>query len=108
MWELEWGICAGSLPAEVQEQRAGVPQGAPSPSHPIPTHRPQKLAWHGSTPRGGHARRWDCQGWRSSGTAEGMATALGQGRLLAGHRHNCSTPLAVLCVEVAFPYRHMW
>lgn len=37
-----------------------------------------------------------------------MATALGQGRLLAGHRHNCSTPLAVLCIEVAFPYRHMW
>ncbi|NXM60993.1 COFA1 protein, partial [Illadopsis cleaveri] len=53
---------------------------------------PQRLAWHGSTPRGGHARRWDCQGWRSSGTAEGMAAALGEGRLLAGHRHNCSTP----------------
>ncbi|NXM91622.1 COFA1 protein, partial [Oenanthe oenanthe] len=53
---------------------------------------PQQLAWHGSTPRGGHARRWDCQGWRSSGTAQGMATALGEGRLLAGHRHNCSTP----------------
>ncbi|XP_039943320.1 collagen alpha-1(XV) chain-like [Hirundo rustica] len=69
---------------------------------------PQRLAWHGSTPRGGHARRWDCQGWRSSGTAEGMAAALGEGRLLAGHRRNCSTPLAVLCVEVAFPYRHMW
>lgn len=85
-----------------------MPQGAPSPSHSIPTHRPRRLAWHGSTPRGGHARRWDCQGWRSSGTAEGMATALGEGRLLAGHRHNCSTPLAVLCIEVAFPYRHMW
>uniref|UniRef100_A0A8C3V139 Uncharacterized protein n=1 Tax=Catharus ustulatus TaxID=91951 RepID=A0A8C3V139_CATUS len=69
---------------------------------------PRRLAWHGSTPRGGHARRWDCQGWRSSGTAEGVATALGEGRLLAGQRHNCSTPLAVLCIEVAFPYRHMW
>ncbi|NWR24217.1 COFA1 protein, partial [Emberiza fucata] len=53
---------------------------------------PQRLAWHGSTPRGGHARRWDCQGWRSSGTAQGMASALGEGRLLAGQRHNCSTP----------------
>ncbi|NWU91528.1 COFA1 protein, partial [Upupa epops] len=51
---------------------------------------PQKLAWHGSTPRGGHARRWDCQGWRSSGPGEGMATPLGEGRLLAGQRHNCS------------------
>uniref|UniRef100_A0A8C3MRA4 Uncharacterized protein n=1 Tax=Geospiza parvula TaxID=87175 RepID=A0A8C3MRA4_GEOPR len=69
---------------------------------------PHRLAWHGSTPRGGHARRWDCQGWRSSGTAQGMASALGEGRLLAGQRHNCSTPLAVLCIEVAFPYRHMW
>ncbi|NWY32071.1 COFA1 protein, partial [Pheucticus melanocephalus] len=53
---------------------------------------PHRLAWHGSTPRGGHARRWDCQGWRSSGTAQGMASALGEGRLLAGQRHNCSTP----------------
>ncbi|NWY70542.1 COFA1 protein, partial [Erithacus rubecula] len=53
---------------------------------------PQELAWHGSTPRGGHARRWDCQGWRSSGTAQGMATALAGSRLLAGHRHNCSKP----------------
>ncbi|NXM31750.1 COFA1 protein, partial [Oxyruncus cristatus] len=56
---------------------------------PLWSHR---LAWHGSTVRGGHARRRDCQGWRSSGAAEGMATPLGQGRLLAGHRHNCSTP----------------
>lgn len=91
-----------------RSKERGAPEGAPSPSHPVPTHRPHRLAWHGSTPRGGHARRWDCQGWRSSSTAEGMATALGEGRLLAGHRHNCSTPLAVLCVEVAFPYRHMW
>ncbi|NXM72048.1 COFA1 protein, partial [Serilophus lunatus] len=53
---------------------------------------PQRLAWHGSTARGGHARRRDCQGWHSSGTAEGMATALGEGRLLAGQRHNCSAP----------------
>uniref|UniRef100_A0A8C9MZ23 Collagenase NC10/endostatin domain-containing protein n=1 Tax=Serinus canaria TaxID=9135 RepID=A0A8C9MZ23_SERCA len=69
---------------------------------------PRRLAWHGSTPRGGHASRWDCQGWRNSGTAQGMASALGEGRLLAGQRHNCSAPLAVLCIEVAFPYRHMW
>ncbi|NXG18420.1 COFA1 protein, partial [Grallaria varia] len=53
---------------------------------------PRRLAWHGSTPRGTHARRRDCRGWRGSGTAEGMATPLGQGQLLAGHRHNCSAP----------------
>ncbi|NXK97382.1 COFA1 protein, partial [Formicarius rufipectus] len=53
---------------------------------------PHRLAWHGSTPRGGRARRRDCQGWRGSGTDEGMASPLGQGRLLAGHRHNCSAP----------------
>ncbi|NXU55852.1 COFA1 protein, partial [Turnix velox] len=53
---------------------------------------PQKLAWHGSTARGGHSRRRDCQGWRSSGTGEGLAAPLGQGRLLAGIRHNCSQP----------------
>uniref|UniRef100_A0A8C4XJN1 Collagenase NC10/endostatin domain-containing protein n=1 Tax=Falco tinnunculus TaxID=100819 RepID=A0A8C4XJN1_FALTI len=80
----------------------------PAPLTPIPTHRPQRLAWHGSTPRGGQARRRDCQGWRSSGPGEGLATPLGEGRLLAGQRHNCSEALVVLCVEVAFPYRHMW
>ncbi|NXK83570.1 COFA1 protein, partial [Amazona guildingii] len=51
---------------------------------------PRRLAWHGSTPRGSQARRRDCQGWRSSGTAEGLAAALDKGRLLAGQRHNCS------------------
>ncbi|KAM6334215.1 collagen alpha-1(XV) chain-like [Alca torda] len=69
---------------------------------------PHRLAWHGSTPRGGQARRRDCQGWRSAGAGEGLAAPLGQGRLLAGQRHNCSQALVVLCVEVAFPYRHMW
>ena len=29
-------------------------------------------------------------------------------RLLAGQRRNCSEALVLLCVEVAFPYRHMW
>ncbi|OXB63680.1 hypothetical protein ASZ78_008995 [Callipepla squamata] len=66
------------------------------------------LAWHGSTPRGGHVRRRDCQGWRSSGPGEGLAAPLGACGLLAGQRRNCSEALAVLCVEVAFPYRHMW
>ncbi|NXU78128.1 COFA1 protein, partial [Oreotrochilus melanogaster] len=54
---------------------------------PLWTHQ---LAWHGSTPRGSQARRRDCQGWRSSGAGEGLATPLGEGRLLAGQRHNCS------------------
>uniref|UniRef100_A0A8B9DUQ8 Collagenase NC10/endostatin domain-containing protein n=1 Tax=Anser cygnoides TaxID=8845 RepID=A0A8B9DUQ8_ANSCY len=66
------------------------------------------LAWHGSTARGSQARRRDCQGWRSSGPGEGLAAPLGEGKLLAGQRHNCSEELVVLCVEVAFPYRHMW
>ncbi|NXJ14340.1 COFA1 protein, partial [Odontophorus gujanensis] len=48
------------------------------------------LAWHGSTPRGGHVRRRDCQGWRSSGPGEGLAAPLGAGGLLAGRRRNCS------------------
>ncbi|KAK4808721.1 hypothetical protein QYF61_023189 [Mycteria americana] len=69
---------------------------------------PRRLAWHGSTPRGSQARRWDCHGWRSSSPGEGLAVPLGKGRLLAGQRHNCSEALVVLCVEVAFPYRHMW
>ncbi|NWS41945.1 COFA1 protein, partial [Probosciger aterrimus] len=51
---------------------------------------PRRLAWHGSTPRGSQARRRDCQGWRSAGTGEGLAATLGEGRLLAGQRHNCS------------------
>ncbi|NWR36137.1 COFA1 protein, partial [Tachuris rubrigastra] len=77
-------------------------QPGATPGHPIYSFNgrniltdplwPHQLAWHGSTARGGHARRRDCQGWRSSGTAEGMASPLSQGRLLAGHRHNCSTP----------------
>uniref|UniRef100_A0A8C3BP16 Collagenase NC10/endostatin domain-containing protein n=1 Tax=Cairina moschata TaxID=8855 RepID=A0A8C3BP16_CAIMO len=69
---------------------------------------PHKLAWHGFTARGSQARRRDCQGWRSSGPGEGLAAPLGEGKLLAGQRHNCSEELVVLCVEVAFPYRHMW
>ncbi|XP_010584017.1 PREDICTED: collagen alpha-1(XVIII) chain-like [Haliaeetus leucocephalus] len=69
---------------------------------------PRQLAWHGSTQRGGQARKRDCQGWHSSGPGEGLAAPLGEGRLLAGQRHNCSEALVVLCVEVAFPYRHMW
>nr|WP_208704917.1 hypothetical protein [Lysinibacillus fusiformis] len=69
---------------------------------------PRRLAWHGSTARGSQARRRDCQGWRSSGPGEGLAAPLGEGKLLAGQRHNCSEELVVLCVEVAFPYRHMW
>lgn len=69
---------------------------------------PRGMAWHGSTPRGGHAKRRDCQGWRSSGPGEGLAAPLAQGRLLAGQRRNCSEALVLLCVEVAFPYRHMW
>uniref|UniRef100_A0A8C6JEQ7 Uncharacterized protein n=1 Tax=Melopsittacus undulatus TaxID=13146 RepID=A0A8C6JEQ7_MELUD len=69
---------------------------------------PQRMAWHGSTPRGSRARKRDCQGWRSSGTGQGLAAVLSEGRLLAGQRHNCSEALVVLCVEVAFPYRHMW
>ncbi|NXW34807.1 COFA1 protein, partial [Phaetusa simplex] len=51
---------------------------------------PRRLAWHGSTPRGGQARRRDCQGWRSAGAGEGLAAPLGQGQLLAGQRRNCS------------------
>ncbi|NXG91947.1 COFA1 protein, partial [Stercorarius parasiticus] len=51
---------------------------------------PRRLAWHGSTPRGSQARRRDCQGWRSASAGEGLAAPLGQGRLLAGQRYNCS------------------
>ncbi|NWS78251.1 COFA1 protein, partial [Crotophaga sulcirostris] len=51
---------------------------------------PHRLAWHGSTPRGARARRWDCQGWRSSGPGEGLAAALGERPLMPGQRHNCS------------------
>ncbi|NXW11067.1 COFA1 protein, partial [Fregetta grallaria] len=51
---------------------------------------PHRLTWHGSTPRGGQARRQDCQGWRSSGAGRGLAAPLAEGRLLAGQRHNCS------------------
>lgn len=87
--------------------RVGGHGGLPSPPCP-PPHRPHKLAWHGSTARGSQARRRDCQGWRSSGPGEGLAAPLGEGKLLAGQRHNCSEELVVLCVEVAFPYRHMW
>lgn len=93
------------LRCEGWEDTEGSP-GAPVTS--VPTRRPRRLAWHGSTARGSQARRRDCQGWRSSGPGEGLAAPLGEGKLLAGQRHNCSEELVVLCVEVAFPYRHMW
>lgn len=84
-------------------------EGSPRfPHRAVAARRPRGMAWHGSTPRGGHAKRRDCQGWRSSGPGEGLAAPLAQGRLLAGQRRNCSEALVLLCVEVAFPYRHMW
>ncbi|NXF13465.1 COFA1 protein, partial [Smithornis capensis] len=88
-------LLAKSPPSLFEGQSGATPRGPiySPPRRNILTDPlwPRRLAWHGSTPRGGHARRRDCQGWRSSGAAEGMATALGEGRLLAGHRHNCST-----------------
>uniref|UniRef100_A0A8C8SAT2 Uncharacterized protein n=1 Tax=Pelusios castaneus TaxID=367368 RepID=A0A8C8SAT2_9SAUR len=72
---------------------------------PIWTH---KAIWHGSSPRGHQAPKEDCQGWRSSSLAKGFATPLSKGKLLTEQRCDCSNSLVVLCMEINFPYLHMW
>ncbi|XP_067397368.1 collagen alpha-1(XV) chain-like isoform X2 [Emydura macquarii macquarii] len=67
-----------------------------------------KVIWHGSSPRGHHAVKEDCRGWRSASLAEGFASPLGEGKLLAEQRRDCANSLAVLCMEINFPYLHMW
>ncbi|XP_075767433.1 uncharacterized protein LOC102455445 isoform X2 [Pelodiscus sinensis] len=67
----------------------------------------RKAIWHGSSQRGHPAPKENCQGWRNS-LAEGFASPLTEGKLLAGQHRNCSTPLVVLCMEISFPYLHMW
>ncbi|XP_050790723.1 collagen alpha-1(XV) chain-like isoform X4 [Gopherus flavomarginatus] len=61
-----------------------------------------KAIWHGSSLRGHRAPKEDCQGWRAS-LAEGFASPLTEGKLLAEQRHDCSNSLVVLCVEISFP-----
>uniref|UniRef100_A0A8C0GW23 Collagenase NC10/endostatin domain-containing protein n=1 Tax=Chelonoidis abingdonii TaxID=106734 RepID=A0A8C0GW23_CHEAB len=60
-----------------------------------------KAIWHGSSPRGHRTPKEDCQGWRAS-LAEGFASPLTEGRLLAEQRRDCSNSLVVLCVEISF------
>uniref|UniRef100_K7F390 Collagen alpha-1(XVIII) chain-like n=1 Tax=Pelodiscus sinensis TaxID=13735 RepID=K7F390_PELSI len=61
----------------------------------------RKAIWHGSSQRGHPAPKENCQGWRNS-LAEGFASPLTEGKLLAGQHRNCSTPLVVLCMEISF------
>ncbi|XP_044855798.1 collagen alpha-1(X) chain-like isoform X2 [Mauremys mutica] len=61
-----------------------------------------KAIWHGSSPRGHRAPEEDCQGWRAS-LAEGFASPLTEGKLLAEQRRDCSNSLVVLCMEISFP-----
>lgn len=61
-----------------------------------------KEIWHGSSPRGHRAPKEDCQGWRAS-LAEGFASPLTEGKLLAEQRRDCSNSLVVLCMEISFP-----
>uniref|UniRef100_A0A8C3T657 Collagen alpha-1(XVIII) chain n=1 Tax=Chelydra serpentina TaxID=8475 RepID=A0A8C3T657_CHESE len=61
-----------------------------------------KVIWHGSSRRGHRAPKEDCQGWRAS-LAEGFASPLTEGKLLAEQRRDCSDSLVVLCMEISFP-----
>ncbi|XP_074835089.1 uncharacterized protein LOC142002685 isoform X2 [Carettochelys insculpta] len=66
-----------------------------------------KAIWHGASQRGHPALTENCHGWRTM-LAEGLASPLTEGKLLAAQRLNCSNSLVVLCVEISFPYLHMW
>ncbi|KAM4622279.1 uncharacterized protein O3C94_020098 [Discoglossus pictus] len=70
---------------------------------------PHKAFWHGSSKAGTSVHNRNCQDWRGHSNREGLASALTpQGLLLDPESYSCTQPLAVLCIEIAFPYLYMW
>ncbi|KAE8574831.1 hypothetical protein XENTR_v10003596 [Xenopus tropicalis] len=69
---------------------------------------PQKAFWHGSSQKGNSIRNRNCREWRSSSVAEGLGTPLTGRWIQDSDSYGCSKQLAVLCIEIAFPYLHMW
>ncbi|KAM8945840.1 uncharacterized protein RCH25_049182 [Pelodytes ibericus] len=69
---------------------------------------PEKAFWHGSSQMGTSVRDKNCREWRTHIKTEGFGSAL-HGRWLSDNdSYSCSKTLAVLCVEIAFPYHYMW
>ncbi|XP_040187279.1 collagen alpha-1(XVIII) chain-like isoform X2 [Rana temporaria] len=67
----------------------------------------EKSFWHGSSQRGTTIRNRNCKEWRSHTNAEGLASPTTGHWLKENNSFSCSQPLAVLCIEIAFPYYDM-
>ncbi|XP_066442134.1 collagen alpha-1(XV) chain-like [Eleutherodactylus coqui] len=90
-------------------QKSGVPiysfNGRNILSDPL---WPHKAFWHGCSQRGSSVRGRNCKEWRSQVNAEGLASPFTNHWLQENDSFSCSQTLAVLCIEIAFPYRYMW
>ncbi|XP_063819603.1 collagen alpha-1(XV) chain-like [Pseudophryne corroboree] len=69
---------------------------------------PQKAFWHGSSQRGTSIRSRNCKEWRSDVNAEGLASPFTKHWLQENDSFSCVQKLAILCIEIAFPYYYMW
>ncbi|XP_069810125.1 collagen alpha-1(XV) chain-like [Dendropsophus ebraccatus] len=69
---------------------------------------PHKAFWHGSSQRGSSVRGRNCKEWRQQVNAEGLASPFTQRWLQENDSFSCTKTLAVLCIEIAFPYYYMW
>ncbi|XP_038610536.1 collagen alpha-1(XVIII) chain-like isoform X1 [Tachyglossus aculeatus] len=68
----------------------------------------QKAAWIGPSQKDSPGPQGTCRDWRTSSGAQGLATLLDEGEFLRVASLDCTEPLAVLCIEIAFPYRDTW
>ncbi|XP_044155728.1 collagen alpha-1(XV) chain-like isoform X1 [Bufo gargarizans] len=69
---------------------------------------PHKAFWHGCGQRGSSVRGRNCKEWRNQVNAEGLASPFTRQWLQENDSFSCTKTLAVLCIEIAFPYYYMW
>lgn len=63
---------------------------------------PEKMVWHGSSPKGHREMDNYCETWRASDRAvSGLASAVGSRQLLQQSSSSCSGSYIVLCIENA-------
>lgn len=64
---------------------------------------PEKMVWHGSSPRGQRQTDNYCETWRTSDRAvTGLASALQSGQLLQQTPGSCSGSYIVMCIENSY------
>ncbi|CAJ0935960.1 unnamed protein product [Ranitomeya imitator] len=69
---------------------------------------PHKAFWHGASQRGSSVRGRNCKEWRNQVNAEGLASPFTSHWIQENDSFSCAKTLAILCIEIAFPYHYMW